>query len=183
MILCLRYDRKKTNLWNAFCYSFIKCFYPVCFSKQYQSRYKTVDVVVVWISGQFMLLRNQEYCVHLVLLGLSIVERCCGMGIWLVWDRDGMLTDFWWGNFLENARLEDRVNFYQEEDETGTGWCPLWTSGTLSFEPLNIMFVLFYFVVLSALDCLKVDRCTQTVRCAVWRRVFFEALVVLFTVV
>jgi len=68
-----------------------------------------------------MLLRNQEYCVHLVLLGLSIVERCCGMGIWLVWDRDGMLTDFWWGNFLENARLEDRVNFYQEEDETGTG--------------------------------------------------------------
>jgi hypothetical protein len=63
-----------------------------------------------------MLLRNQEYCVHLVLLGLCIVERCSGMEIWLVWDRDGMHTDFWWGNVLVNARLENRLDIYQKED-------------------------------------------------------------------
>jgi len=41
-----------------------------------------------------MLLRNQEYCDHIVLLGLYIVERCSGVGIWLVRDRDGMHADF-----------------------------------------------------------------------------------------
>jgi len=58
-----------------------------------------------------MLLRNQEYCVLLALLGLCIIERRCGMGVWLVWDRDDMHTDFWWGNFLVNACLEDEWTF------------------------------------------------------------------------
>jgi hypothetical protein len=41
------------------------------------------------------------------------------MGIWLVWDRDGVDMELWWGKFFVNARLEDRVDSYQEEDETG----------------------------------------------------------------
>jgi hypothetical protein len=84
-------------------------------------------------SGQFMLLHNQVYYVLLALLGLCVIERCGGMGIWLVWDRDDMHTDFWWGNFLVNAHLEDRVDNYQEEDENAYGFlvgklldkCPL----------------------------------------------------------
>jgi hypothetical protein len=53
------------------------------------------------------------------------------------------------------------------------GICPWWTFGTLSVEPANIMLLLLYCVVLAAVDCLKVHRCMQTVRCAVWHRVFF----------
>lgn len=122
------------------------------------------------IIGHFMLLRNQKCCVYLVLLGLWIVERCSGMGIWLVWGKDCMYTDFWWGNFVVSAPLEDRVNRCEGEDEFGSGWCPWWTSDTFNVEPANIMLV--YCVVLSAVDCLRVRRCMQTVRCAVWHRVF-----------
>jgi hypothetical protein len=45
---------------------------------------------------------------------------------------------------------------------------------------LTLCYCIVYCVVLSAVDCLKVHRCVQTVQCAVWHRVFFEVLV-LFT--
>jgi hypothetical protein len=42
-----------------------------------------------------------------------IALGCCDLGIqvlssrWLGWVRQGMHTEFWWGNVLENVQLED----------------------------------------------------------------------------